>query len=605
MEKKVSPTNKQANNLKEQVSAFPLAPGVYIMKNTSMTTLYIGKAKILRQRVQSYLRTQNSGKVAVLMSHVHTIEYIVTENEYDALLLEHNLIKEHQPKYNILLRDDKTFPMIKITHEEYPRLLKTRKISNDKAEYFGPYIDVFLMNTYIDLIEKNFALRRCNKIKKRAHPCLYYHLGRCTAVCAGLTSKTEYLARIKKIRSLLKGRTKTLKKNITVQMHSFATEKKYEQAAQQRDTLAALESLDTQQHMIDYQTETRNYIGIASRDNKCCIVVVHMKEGRVFDQHTTHLSTFDSIQDSLEQFFLSYYYEQMLFPEIIFSPLAPSEEIISFFSKHNTKILTPIESRDAAIIRFAKDNAYFGLTQHIKARGDSESVLCLQNTLGLKTPPMRIEGFDIATMHGHHTTASMVSFFNGVPDKSKYRHFNIKSLEKGTVDDYWSIQEAVSRRYSKLKNEKLPLPNLILIDGGIGQVNSAKEVLDILELNIPIIGLAKKEEEIYFPGKISRSMPTNPLQIPLNDPASKLLQFIRNEAHRFATSFREKKQINELQLGLYKEVRGIGEKKSVLIAKLFPTSQDIIDASLEMLATSLKISPLTAKILQEYAQNNT
>lgn len=592
---------KNFDALKSQVVKFPLSPGVYIMKDAMLETLYVGKAKELKKRVQSYLRSQNSGKVEILMSHVESIEYIVTDNEYDALLLEHNLIKEHQPKYNILLRDDKTFPMIKITKEEYPRVIKTRKILEDKGEYFGPYIDVFLMNKYLDLIEKNFSLRRCNKIKKREHPCLYYHINRCTAVCANKTSKEEYISRVKKIRSLLKGNTKMLKKEITIQMHSFASEKKYEQAASCRDSLLAIDALEKQQHMIDYQDESRNYIGIASQDNKCCIVVVHMKEGRVIDQHTTHLTTFDSLEDSLEQFLLSYYYDQSLFPEIIFLPLKPSKEIKTFFSEHNTIVQTPAEAQDSAIVRFAKENARFGISQHIRAHGNQEAVLVLQQTLKLQNPPMRIEGFDIATMHGNYTTASMVSFYNGVPDKSQYRYFKIKSLKKGETNDFQSIQEAVSRRYTKLKNEKLPMPNLILIDGGIGQVNGAKEILDALNLHIPVIGLAKKEEEIYFPGKLSVH---NPLQIPVNDPASKLLQFIRNEAHRFATTFREKKQIDDLQLNIYTEIRGIGPKKATLIAEMFPDPSTILESSTELLCKSLKISPVLAQTLQLYVKEN-
>lgn len=535
------------DTLHQLVDHFPLSPGVYQMKNAKGTILYIGKAKALRTRVKSYLRTQNSGKVAVLMSHVRHIDYIVTQNEYDALLLEHNLIKEHKPKYNILLRDDKTFPMLKITHEEYPRVVKTRKIDTKQAEYFGPFMDVHLINKYLEFIEKHFALRKCKKIKPRNHPCLYYHLGRCTAVCSGYITKKDYLSKVKKIRSLLQGNTKTLKKDLTVQMHAHAHRLEYEKARQCRDSISALELIETRQNIIDYQDGVRHYIGVMDQHNKCCVVVVHMKEGKMVDQHIAHLNTFDSIIDTLEQFLIHYYQNTSLHPDFIFTPIKLNKEIIQYFKNQHTVLQTPEHRKDMTIINFAKENARYGLNQHMQQQDHSDMLSILQSTLSLKELPTRIEGFDIATVQGMHTSAAIVSFYNGHPDKTQYRHFTIKSLQPGEMNDFQAIAETVSRRYTRLKNEGLPLPNLIVIDGGIGQVNSAKAVLDALELDIPLIGLAKKHEEIYFPGTLSATpyapnIPSNPLQIPRDDPASKLLQAIRNEAHRFATRFRAGKQ---------------------------------------------------------------
>lgn len=586
------------------------------MKNEEGDILYVGKAKELRKRVSSYLRKQNNEKVTMLMSLVFHIDYIVTENEYEALLLEHNLIKEYHPKYNILLRDDKTFPMIKITKEEYPRVVKTRKIISDGGEYFGPYIDGFLMNKYLELIEKNFSLRRCTKIKTRSNPCMYYHIGRCAAVCANLISKTEYMARVKKIRSLLKGHTKILCKDIIVQMHTYAKTMEFEKAAQCRDSLAALESIGIPHNTKDIQSGFRNYIGIASHDNECCIVIAHMKEGKAIDQHTVYLNTFDSLEDSLGQFLLMYYRELNKYPDIIFSPLTPSEEITHYFLQHNTIIQTPTHTRNSAIIRFANKEARLGLAQHIRKVGKKEAVYILQATLGLINPPLYIEGFDIATMHGTHTTAALVCFYNGIPDKTKYRYFKIKSLASGEMDDFQSIQEAVSRRYSRLKNEKKPMPDLILIDGGLGQVNSAKQVLDALELDIPIIGLAKKREEIYFPSEFIKSVvPTkgyrnnatkilsNPLQISIDSPASRLLQAIRNEAHRFATTFRQKKQIKTLTRSQYTAIKGIGNKKAQKIMEKFPNPRTITETSLDILVKNLGITIKMAEELFRLAKN--
>ena len=599
-------SNKQT--LHDIVSSFPMVPGVYKMLDNEEQILYVGKAKALKKRVQSYLRSNNTERISLLMSHVSNIEYIVTDTEFEALLLEHNLIKSNQPKYNILLRDDKTFPMFKITKEEYPRVLKTRTMRNDGGQYFGPYVDGFLMKTYLDFIGKNFALRRCKKIKPREKPCLYYHIGRCTAVCANLTTKKEYLDRVKKIKSLLNGKTKILKKEVTIQMHNHAQKQEYEEAARCRNILCSIELIESKQNMIYQEYKTSDYIGISSYDNYCCIIVVHMQEGRVVDQNTHILSTFDSLDDTLEQFLLSYYHKKELCPQTIYLPQKASDVIKEFFLKYDTNVQTPNNKSDIAIIRFAKENAHYGLRRRITQQGNKQAIIRLQEVLGLSQIPTHIEGFDIATMEGNHTNASMVYFYNGVPDKKKYRHFSIKSLATGETNDFQSIEEAVSRRYSKLKNEKISLPHLIVIDGGLGQVNAAKKILDLLALSIPIIGLAKKKEEIFFPGTYAKpnhvsAVSRNPLQLALDDPASKLLQSIRDEAHRFATNFRAKKQLKDLELKEYTKIKGIGIQIAKKIADLYATPQAIIDAKPEILASTLTISLATAKKLQDYIKN--
>lgn len=395
------------NNLRSKIASMPDSAGVYLMKGALNEIIYIGKANSLRKRLSSYLNKDLSAKTISMMSSVADIEYRLCPTESMALLLEAGLIKEHKPKYNVSLRDDKSFPLAKITNEEFPAVYVTRKRENDGAKYFGPYVSAGLLREALKIIRKNFPYRSCKKLPKRA--CIYFRLKLSPAPCIGKIEKAEYAKTIRRIALILKGENGALLKELSQEMELKARDRKFEEAAILRDKIAALSSL-----------EPKSY--------------------------------------------------------------APNE-----------------------------------------AAGE------LKDILGLKNMPLRIEAFDVSNISGVQATASMVSFYNGLPDKDNYRRFKIKTVK--SIDDYKMLSEAVLRRYSRVKEERLPLPDLILIDGGKGQLSAAKRELEALKLNIPIISLAKREEDIYTLFK------KGPIKLKKNSAALRLIQHIRDESHRFALKY--------------------------------------------------------------------
>ncbi len=596
--------HSQHEALKKRIALFPLHTGVYIMKNANAAVIYVGKAKQLRKRVQSYFNPRISSKVFVLMKHVESIECMVTNTEREALLLEHNLIKSHKPKYNVLLKDDKSFPLIRVTAEEYPRVFKTRTLIRDGSTYYGPYLHIHLMEKYLQFIEKHYPLRRCRRIKKRTHPCLYFHLGRCAAVCAGLSSLQEYTQRIQEVHRLLQGKTKEIKKQCTLRMHEKAKILAFEEAQKYRDILHAIEEIEQKQRVIKHGKEESYFVEYAAYkvDNDMgCITTVMLQNGKVIDSTCVYVHVFDMAQDPLEQFFLSYYEKQSLVPKKLFISTHISKELENILrNQYDIEVCIPQSMHEVQTMRFALENAQQFVRYKREELGNMHAVRMLQNALSLVNVPIRIEGFDIATLAGKHTVAAMVCFINGVAKPSEYRHFNIKTLAEGHVDDYAALQETVARRYTRLKNEKKILPNLILVDGGQGQVNSVQEILNALEISVPVIGLAKKYETIFFPTNSSQNLrnSTQPLQLARHEPASRLLQAVRNEAHRFATSFRAKKQKKNTELTLYMSVSGIGKVRAEKLATLFLSPEDLVAASPQLICESISVLPEIAKNLQ-------
>ncbi len=599
--------------LKKQVALFPLHAGVYIMKNAEDAVIYVGKAKQLKKRVQSYFSPRGSSRVQLLMQHVSSIEYMVTDGEHEALLLEHNLIKSHKPKYNVLLKDDKTFPVIRVTAEAYPRVFKTRRLVRDGSVYYGPYLHMHLLDKYLQFIEKHYPLRRCRHMKKREHPCLYFHLGRCAAVCAGRTTQQDYDARIQAVHRLLQGKTKDIKKQCTLTMHAQAKKQAFEEAQKYRDLLFALEELEKKQRVVEHAEGEEAFVEYAAYkvdEDMGCITTIVLKGGKVIDSTSSYVYVFDAEQEPFEQFFLSYYDKRSVIPQTLFVSTHVSKELESVLhSTYGIRVRVPKDLHTVQTMRFALENAQQFLRRKRQEFGNPHAVRMLQSALHLSNPPIRIEGFDIATLGGTHTVAALVCFVNGVPRPSEYRHFSIKSVEQGHVDDYAALQEALARRYTRLKNEKKALPDLILIDGGQGQANSTQEILNALEIPVPLVALAKKHEEIFFPtvptpqAHAQAAQQQNPLRLPKSDPASRLLQAVRNEAHRFATSFRADKQKKTTQLSLYMSVSSIGKKRAQKLATLFLSPQDLVAAAPQLIATSIGISLEVAQQLQQTVQH--
>ncbi|MFW5880089.1 MAG: excinuclease ABC subunit UvrC, partial [Spirochaetota bacterium] len=587
---------------KESASHFPKEPGVYLMKDTAETILYVGKAKNLRNRVRSYFNKDRDVKTSVLMNKVDHIEYLVCRSEYEALLLENNLIKEHRPRYNINLKDGKTYPVIRITNEEYPRVFRTRRIVQDGSTYFGPFANVYQIDRYLEVIEKVFPLRKCRgPIKKRDHPCLYYHIGRCAAVCAGKTTHDEYAKRIDGITKLLSGETDALIADLERDMQDAVEALKFEQAADIRDTIAAIRGTQEEQQVVDFDPDVRDYLGLYLKDDLVSMTIFHMRGGKLLGTELFHSDVYGEPEEFIPQFLIQYYTAAKAVPEklivgaerSVVRAIAP--DLKHFFREELEKkvdVLFPESSRDASVVNLAAENAQRDFEKRIREQGNIPGLEELQKVLSLPRLPLRIEGFDIAHVDGKHPVASLVSFQNGRPDKNNYRRFHMKTLD-GTIDDFAAMREVVARRYTRVANEELPAPDLILIDGGKGQVSSAVAVLEALELEIPVVGLAKREEELFLPGE------SESIRLPQGSEPLRILQAVRDEAHRFATTFRAGLQSADFNLQTLESVPGIGPTRSRRLIEKFKSLAAIADATTESIAAEAKIPYETAEAVRE------
>jgi excinuclease ABC subunit C len=566
------------------------------MRDAQGAILYVGKAKNLKNRVRSYFLDNRDIKTRILVRKITAIEYIVTGNEYEALLLENTLIKKHTPRYNINLKDGKSYPVIRITAEDYPRIFRTRRMVYDGSLYFGPYPAVNRLDTYLDLIEKLFPLRKCRGVlKKRKHPCLYHHIGRCFAPCAGKINSEKYTENIGEIRKLLSGETEGLIKNLTRDMTAAAKELDFEKAARLRDLIRVIEDLDRGQKVVDFDEESRDYIDWAAEDRLCTFVVFQMRGGTLLGRDVFRGLVYDSEEAVLEQFLLQYYHEAARLPATLYLRAIPQdrsmEEYFSRELKKEVRFLRAADKRDLSVLNMVKENALHDLRRRIHDRGNIPALEDLKSLLRLPRLPLRIEGFDIAQLSGKHPVASLVSFYRGAPDKKSYRTFHIKTLE-GEIDDFEAVREVVSRRYTRIKNEEKEKPDLVLIDGGKGQVSAARGILDALDLeDIPVIGLAKKNEEVFL------SHRKNPVILPEGSAALRVLQAVRDEAHRFATGFNKRLRKKTLALETLTSVPGIGEVRGRKLLKRFGSKEEIAGAAGYDIAKTAGISLEVAETL--------
>lgn len=585
----------------DTVKDLPKTPGVYIMKDSSGQILYIGKAKSLRHRVASYFLKNRDIKTRTLMSKVDSIDHISTDNEFEALILENNLIKQWNPRYNISLKDGKSYPVIRITNEAFPKIFKTRRIIEDGSEYFGPFPDVGSLDLYLELIQNLYPLRKCRgPLKKRASPCLYYHMNRCSAPCCGKISREEYHNHIISIKSLLSGETEELKTGLKRKMETAVAKLDFEEAAHIRDSLEAIKVIEEKQTVQDFNMEKRDYIAFSGKENLCVFTVFQMRDGKLSGKHTFRTEFYSSEEEALAEFLLRYY-ETTTLPDSLFIEKASAPELIHRFFRQelgrDTEILHPAEKRDKSILRLAKENGNQDLEKRLFLRRGFEALKDLQKALNLPSPPLRIEGFDISHLSGKYTVASMVSFLEGMPDKRNYRTFHIKSL-KGRIDDFEAIREVVARRYSKILNENIPAPDLILIDGGKGQVSAAREILESLGLSgIPLAGLAKKLEEIFLPDKES------PVILQEGSDALRVLQSVRDEAHRFATSFNKRLREKDTRFSLLESIPGVGPKRSALLLTKFGSLSELLNTPAEKIALEGKLPLSLAEKIKLLSQH--
>ena len=587
--------------LHETALKAPLLSGVYLWKNEAGTVIYVGKAKNLKNRLTSYFSTGKNIKTRLLIAHATSIEYITTNNEYEALLLENNLIKKYNPRYNINLKDGKSYPVLRITNEDFPKIFKTRRILQDGSTYFGPFPDVGALDTFIETIFKLYPVRHCRTLRKRDTPCLYYHMKQCKAPCCNKISKEAYNDYIGEIKRLLEGKGDETVKKLTTEMKAAAAELNFEKAARLRDGIKALMVLSNQNIVENFDSEDRDYIAHAREGELVSFTVLKVRSGKLMGRENYRVESLNEDDELLSEFMACYYEEKEQVPPFVYVGTTSQLEFISQWLKDELKtdskvILvkdgsTSVEdlpftvttsSRDIAALAMARQNAKEDIIRRLRDRGDAPAMKELQELLNLDVLPVRIEGFDIAHIGGKFPVASLISFYNGNPDKKNYRYFRLKTTD-GIIDDFQSMREAVTRRYTRLLNEQADLPDFILIDGGIGQVNAVEEILQSLNLDIPIAGLAEKNEEIYLPGN------STPIVLPRRSDALRLLQRVRDECHRFATSRNQELRTKENVASIFLSLPGVGEKRAILLQKEFTTLDNLASSSESAIAQCIHV----------------
>ncbi|GHV52930.1 UvrABC system protein C [Spirochaetia bacterium] len=609
--------------LKATAHDAPQKPGVYIWRDDENRIIYVGKARVLRNRLSSYFSGAKDVKTSTLIRHGRSIETIIVASEYEALLLENTLIKQHSPKYNINLKDGKTYPVIRITAEEFPRIFKTRHIIEDKSRYFGPFPNVQAVDTMLELIEKLFPLRKCRILKKRENPCMYYHIGRCMAPCCAKISVEEYAGHVRRVEQLLAGSSgdgaagaaESLILDLTEQMHKAAKELQFERAAQLRNAIRAIEDLaGGDSSVVDFDPEGRDYIAWATEGVFTTFTVFSMRGGKMTGRELFRTRSAADEYESLETFAASYYNPSRPPPTFIFITQPQKESVMNnevieegqndirslsqWFKEQfgfEPEISVPAERHHTAVLAMARQNALEDLRKRIKERGAGPALDELVQALSLSRRPERIEGFDIAQLDGKHPVASLISFKNGVPDRKNYRYFKLRTVV-GIVDDFAAMREAVHRRYSRLIREGKELPDLVLIDGGIGQVNAAKGVMDELGMDSDVAGLAKRDEELWLPHA------KDPVRLSKRSEGLKVLQFVRDETHRFATGLNQRLRSGDLFFPILESVEGIGPKRAAAIMKVYENINNIAAASPEELAEKCRISEGAARAVRAAAK---
>ena len=553
------------------------------------TVIYVGKAKNLKNRLSSYFSGKKDIKTRLLISSAKSIEYITTANEYEAFLLENNLIKKYSPKYNINLKDGKSYPSLRITKEEFPRLFKTRNILHDGSTYFGPYPDATALDTFIETLYQIYPLRHCKKFVKKDSPCLYYHMGQCKAPCCGKISKESYNEFFGEISDLLKENSDETSKKLTAKMKEAAAALNFEKAARLRDGLRALMIMQNQNIVESFDAEDRDYIAHYREGELVSFTVLKIRNGKLLGRDNHRVTSLNEDDELISEFMNAYYTSKEEIPPKIFVPHEYGLEMVERRLKEILEIEPNVievsqdmSQRDLAAMQMAQQNAKEDIIRRLRERGDLPALQELKDILGLKNLPIRIEGFDIAHIGGKFPVASLISFYNGNPDKKNYRYFRLKTTD-GYIDDFQSMREATSRRYTRLLNEQAELPDLILIDGGIGQVNAVDQVLKSLNLDIPIAGLAKRDEEIWLPNA------EKPVCLPKRSDALRLLQRVRDETHRFATSRNQRLRTKENVVSIFLEIPGIGEKRARTLTKHFTTLENMCSAEESAVAELLHV----------------
>ena len=586
------------NIVEEKLKTLPNSSGVYLMKDARGKIIYVGKARVLKNRVRQYFQAgKNHGaKVKAMVAKIADFETIVTATEVEALILECNLIKKHRPRYNISLKDDKSYPYLRVTAEDFPRIFLTRRVIHDGSKYFGPYTSGAAVKETLTLLRKIFPLRTCKTFPKR--PCLEFHIKRCAAPCAQKISREDYMQLVNAAEKFLDGHTGEVEREISARMNEAAENLNFELAAKLRDILTAIRTVTAKQKIVT-DTGDVDAIGLARLDGETCAQIFFVRDGKVTGRENFPLTGTDDESDAkiLVEFVKQYYSRAKISAAEILLPVdLPVDDLKLLGEWLNVKLIVPKRGVKKSLVDMAVENAKKFLSEEsarrqLKNAQTFGAVEELKNFLHLSKLPRRMECFDISHIQGAETVASMVSFFDGAPDKKNYRRFKIRSTE-GKPDDFLSMREVTSRRYEKLSAEDFP--DLIVIDGGIGQLNSALEIIRGAGHQVSVIGLAKQFELVFVEGA------SIPVELPKESQALKLLQRIRDEAHRFAITYHRKlRRARNLKSEL-DNVAGIGQKRRTELLKRFGSVAKIKSATVDELATVPSMNRTVAESLKKF-----
>jgi excinuclease ABC subunit C len=593
-------------DLREKVSQLPLLPGVYLYKDEAGAVLYVGKAKNLRARVRNYFSDEQlaDAKTGTLISEARDLEYILVDNEKEALALENNLIKQWQPRFNILLRDDKTYPYIKLTAEQYPRVYATRRILKDGATYFGPYFPANLAHRLVHFIHRFFGVPSCRIDLTRRHPqpCLQYHIHRCKGPCSdGLTTDEAYAQAVREVRMFLDGRRRDLIAELREEMQKASQEMLFEQAAVLRDVIGTVEEMDERQKMAAAEGDDIDIFGFHAEPPLVAANVFHLRNGRIVDRREffwEDQTVFDPAE-FLSQLLKQFYLDQQYVPGLIHVPAEFEDrellaEVLSEKRGRRVEILTPQRGQKKAMLALAETNAKSVFEQRFRVLKPSSKAIqgALQDLLGLPDAPRRIECFDISHIQGTDKVASMVVWEDGRMKKADYRKFIIRDVEGN--DDFASMREVIGRRYRRVKEEGKPMPGLVLVDGGLGQLHVAAEALERLGLvDQPLAAIAKREEIIYVFGQEDE-----PVVLDRFSPVLHLIQSVRDEAHRFAVTFHRSRRDAERLSSQLEQIPGVGPATVRKLLKQFGSLESVRQASMESLSAA--VGPAVARKVREH-----
>ncbi|MGG3455276.1 excinuclease ABC subunit UvrC [Paenibacillus rhizolycopersici] len=574
--------------IQHKLALLPDSPGCYLMKNKEGTIIYVGKAKVLKNRVRSYFTGSHNGKTQLLVSEIRDFEYIVTGSNMEALILECNLIKEYHPRFNILLKDDKTFPYIKITNEPHPRLEVTRRVLKDKAKYFGPYPNAYAAQQTKKLLDRMYPLRKCNVMPKEV--CLYYHIGQCLAPCVQEVAKETYETMIQEITSFLSGGHEEIKKELQRKMHEAAEELQFERAKELRDQIINIDALMEKQKITVNDAKDRDVFGYAVDKGWMCVQILYMRQGKMIERHASVFPFYGDAYGDFMSYVTQYYSDNPALPQEILLPEQPEDQDdptaidapTALQEWLGVKTLVPQRGLKRQMTKMAEENARVSLDEKFRLieRDEERTSKAAENlgkAIGLDSVS-RIEAFDNSNIQGTNPVSAMVVFIDGKPAKKEYRKYKVKTVQG--PDDYETMREVIRRRYERVLKENLPRPDLVVVDGGKGQISAATDVLENeLGLFIPVCGLVKDAK--HKTAQLMAFDPPEPVYLPRDSQEFYLLQRIQDEVHRFAISFHREQRAKSMVTSRLDAIPGIGEKRRKALLKHFGSLKKIKEASVE------------------------